>query len=224
MGSALPKQFLPLGAGGKPVLVHTLERFLAAVPPAPIVIALPRQEFDRWNEICSRYGLTDTHRVCAGGETRFASVRNALAELGKCSIVAVHDGVRPLVSVQLISRLFACAEKNGSAIPVIFPVDSFREMTQDACPPAGSDPLQIPTRTVNRGRLLAVQTPQVFDYRLLERAYQTPYDERFTDDASVVEFSGVPLNFCMGERENIKITTPADIIVAEALLAAVCHC
>lgn len=220
MGGPLPKQFMPLGAERKPVLVHTLERLIAAVPAARIVIALPRSESDRWSEISLRYGLADTHTVCAGGDTRFASVRNALAELGTCSTVAVHDGVRPLVSAQLVNRLLSCAEENGSAIPVTFPVDSFREIMQDAYPSESSDPLQIPTRTVDRRRLLAVQTPQVFDCRLLERAYQTTYDPRFTDDASVAEHCGLSLNFCMGERENIKITTPADIILAEALLYA----
>lgn len=220
MGSPLPKQFIPLGAEGKPVLVHSLERMIAAVPDARIVIALPPQEFDRWNEMCSRYRLSGTHTLCAGGDTRFTSVRNALTELRECSTVAVHDGVRPLVSVPLIGRLFECAAKNGSAIPVIFPVDSFRETMQDIRLSENPEPMQIPTRTVDRGRLLAVQTPQVFEYGLLKHAYQTPYNECFTDDASVVEHIGVSLTFCMGERENIKITTPADIIQAEALLSA----
>ena len=206
MGGDTLKQFLPLA--GKPVLVHTIERFAAALLGAQIIAALPEAQIPRWNGIAREHGIEGRHIVCVGGPTRFDSVRNAIALLEECDLVGIHDGVRPLVSKELILRSFDVAARAGTAIPVTEPTDSFRVV--DA---AGSLPF-------DRGMLRAVQTPQVFRRDLLTAAYQTPYDPRFTDDASVVEHSGVELTLCAGERENIKVTTPADLIFAEALLAA----
>lgn len=206
MGAPVPKQFLPLH--GKPVLVHTIERLLAILPDAPIVVALPKEEIGRWAEIAKEYGLEGTHTICNGGSTRFGSVKNALSAIGECDIIAVHDGVRPFASATLIQRVIDTASLHGTAIPCIAPDDSFRELT----PEGGSAP-------VDRSLLRAVQTPQAFSAGLLRLAYQTPYDPRFTDDASVVEHStGRPITLCEGDPANIKITTPFHIALAEALL------
>lgn len=205
MGADVPKQFLPLA--GKPVLVHTVERFRQALPQARIVVVLPRQEWGRWESIVQAWGLAGTHTVCAGGATRFESVKNGLEAIVPCRLVAVHDGVRPLVSDKLIHTAVACARQHGTAVPAVEPVDSYRELV-----PGGSCPC-------DRNRLRAVQTPQVFRYELLRAAYDRPYSSRFTDDASVVEDAGTPVVLCSGERDNLKITTPGDLIVAEALYA-----
>lgn len=205
MGADVPKQFLPLA--GKPVLVHTVERFRQALPQAQIVVVLPRQEWCRWENIVQAWGLAGTHTVCAGGKTRFESVKNALEAIVPCRLAVIHDGVRPLVSERLIHTAVACALKHGTAVPAVEPVDSYRELIPDG------------SRPCDRDRLRAVQTPQVFDYELLRAAYDRPYSSRFTDDASVVECAGTPVVLCSGERDNLKITTPGDLIVAEALYA-----
>ena len=205
MGSDIPKQFLSLC--GKPILVHTLQRFLEALPDAQVVIALPEQEIIRWKSISEEYALTGTHLVCAGGETRFESVKKALHELDRCDLVAVHDGVRPFVSENLILRTIRVAIEKGTAVPVISPDDSFRKLSPDgtSCP-------------VDRTSLRAVQTPQVFRYDILLKAYETDYDIRFTDDASVVEHDGQQIALCDGDPQNIKITTPFHLNLAEAIL------
>ena len=206
MGAPIPKQFLPLQ--GKPLLVHTVERLLSILPDARMVIALPKEEIGRWSEIMTEYGLEGTHTICNGGSTRFESVRNALSAIGPCDIIAVHDGVRPFVSAGLVQRVIDTASRHGTAIPCIAPTDSFRKLA----PEGGSAP-------IDRSMLRAVQTPQAFSAELLLHAYQTPYDPRFTDDASVVEYSGgIPITLCEGDPANIKITTPFHMALAEALL------
>ncbi len=206
MGASVPKQFLPLA--GKPVLVHTVERLLTALPGASMVVALPQEEMGRWAGIASTFGLEGTHTVSRGGQTRFESVRNALAFVGECDIIAVHDGVRPLVSAGLIERVINTAATHGAAIPAITPEDSFRELTPDG----GSHP-------IDRSVLRAIQTPQVFSAALLRKAYETHYDPRFTDDASVVEHAGGRVTLCEGDPANIKITTPFHMRLAEALMS-----
>ena len=206
MGSGIPKQFLPLC--GKEVLVWCLEKFLQALPESPIVVVLPQHEMARWQEICEKYGLLGTHVCCAGGRNRFGSVRNGLGVLGACDFIAVQDGVRPLLSRELIFRCIGTAYKFGTAIPVIEPVDSFRIIQ-------GSR-MEI----IDRSMLRAVQTPQVFAADLLRKAYEVDYSPAFTDDGSVVERYGVELSYCQGEYGNIKITTPSDMVFAEALGAA----
>ena len=206
MGSPIPKQFLPLQ--GKPLLVRTVERLLSILPAARMVIALPKDEIGRWTGIMTEYGLQGTHTLCNGGSTRFESVKNALSTIGPCDIIAVHDGVRPFVSAGLVQRVIDTASLHGTAIPCIAPDDSFRQLTPDG----GSAP-------IDRSMLRAVQTPQAFSAELLHHAYQTPYDPRFTDDASVVEYSeGWPVTLCEGDPANIKITTPFHMALAEALL------
>ena len=204
MGASLPKQFISID--GKEILVRTLEKFLSALPEAEIVVVLPGEEIKHWEEIITRHNLKGTHRWCKGGRTRFLSVKNGLASLGDCDYIAVHDGVRPLVSVEMIGKCFEVAESYGTAIPVVEPADSFRIMKGDRA------------EIVDRSLLRAVQTPQVFRSDILRAAYSAEYSPMFTDDASVVERHGTLLSFCMGEYRNIKITRPDDLIFAEAMV------
>lgn len=204
MGADVPKQFLRLG--GEYILVRTLRRFLPVAKE--VVVVLPESQQERWREICRECGLEGTHRTAVGGATRFHSVRAGVAALGECDLIAVHDGVRPMVSRAMIERGVACAAQSGSAVPVVVAVDSFR-MVQEG-----------ELKVVDRSLLRAIQTPQIFDARLLRRAYECEPDERFTDDATVVEGLGVEVAFYEGERTNLKITTPDDLIIAEALVAS----
>lgn len=205
MGNVVPKQFMDLC--GKPILAHTLEAFINNIPSANIIVALPENEIGRWEKICTEYGLTGTHTCCAGGENRFYSVRNALSRLPECEIVLVHDGVRPLVSGKTISGVVSMAQRKGTAVPVIKPVDSFRLLDENGN-----------SSHFDREKLRAVQTPQGFRYDILKKAYELPFDKNFTDDASVVEASGVKIELSEGDYENIKITSPADMAIAETFL------
>ena len=216
MGGDLPKQFSPLE--GKPVLMHTLEAFHRWDASAGLILVLPEDHQPYWKMLCREIGCKVPHRIANGGETRFYSVRNGLQSLseeignafGRSEkvLVAVHDGVRPFVSPEVISKCFTEAEISGAAIPVVPVVDSLREFTGGTSHP------------VDRSRYQAVQTPQVFDYDLLMEAYEQPYTDLFTDDASVVEAFGHGIVTVPGNRENIKITTPFDLLVAEALLSS----
>ncbi len=206
MGAAVPKQFLPLEEE-ETILEATLRRFLAALPDSEIVVVLPAAETERWREICRQRGISETHRLCSGGATRFESVRNGIAALGPCDYIAVHDGVRPLVTERLIHTCVATAERYGTAVPAIRPADSFRRV----------DATTGKSRPVDRETLRAVQTPQVFRADLLRRAYKADYRPEFTDDASVVEANGEQVTLCEGERTNIKITSPADLLIARIL-------
>ena len=203
MGASVPKQFLKIGYVY--ILEQTLRAFLGVA--SEIVVVLPADQHERWAAIVAERGLQGTHKVCNGGATRFESVRNGLAALGEdCDLVAIHDGVRPLVSEQMILRGVGVAKEKGSAIPIVAPVDSFRI--------EGESGLEV----IDRSRLRAIQTPQIFDKKLLGEAYDTPPSERFTDDATVVERLGIALGYYEGERNNIKITTPEDLAIAEALM------
>lgn len=214
MGGDLPKQFIPLE--GKPVLMHTLEAFHRWDASAELVLVLPEDHQSYWNMLCREIGCKVPHRIANGGETRFHSVRNGLQflseEIGNTSgrnekvLIAVHDGVRPFVSSEVIAACFDEAEKSGAAIPVIPMIDSLRETDEK-----GSHP-------VNRSRYFAVQTPQVFCSELLLKAYGQEFSALFTDDASVVEAMGEVIHMVTGNRENIKITTPFDLLVAESLI------
>ena len=204
-GGARPKQFRFLG--GMPVLARTINTFAAALPGAEIVAVLPEQHIGFWKNLSARFDVAE-HKIAAGGAERFHSVRNGLAALtSDPGLIAVQDGVRPLGSQELIRRTVAAAAEHGTAIPVVEPVDSFRETDGAA------------SQIINRRRLRIVQTPQVFRAELLRRAYETEYRPEFTDDASVVELSGEAVFLCEGERANLKITTPEDTVIAEALLA-----
>ena len=208
MGADLPKQFLPVG--GKPVLMRTLEAFYAYNPAMRIVLVLPCDQQDYWQKLCREHGFSLPHMVADGGETRFHSVRNGLRLVEAPGWVAVHDGVRPFVSQEVIARCFRLAGEKRAVVPVVPVVETLREIEGDS------------SRAVSRDAYRLVQTPQVFDAALLKEAYAQPYMPAFTDDASVVEAMGVPVCLTEGNRENIKITTPFDLKVAEALTGAAC--
>lgn len=206
-GSDMPKQFLPLE--GKPVLMHTIEKFDQA--GATIVVVLPAEHQEIWMAMCKDSNFAVTHTIATGGNTRFESVKNGIAAIEGIAdgdLVAVHDGVRPLVSVELIDRCFATAQRTGSAIPVVNPSDSIRQVTEDGY-----------SCQLLRSSLRAVQTPQTFKAELLRGAYDVEESPLFTDDASVVESAGNKVTLVEGEVSNIKITTPIDMVVAKALLA-----
>ncbi len=204
MGGDLPKQFIPLQ--GKPVLMHTLDVFHQWDAAADLLLVIPEEHESYWKMLCGELNFTIPHRVVYGGETRFHSVRNGLREVSAEGLVAVHDGVRPFVSYHVISSCFMIAEAFGAAIPVVPMIESVREVN-------GGE-----SRPFDRNRLCIVQTPQVFRADLLHKAYEQSYDERFTDDASLVESSGHTIRLVDGNRENIKITTPMDLRYAEIIL------
>lgn len=207
-GGTTPKQFRFLGQ--LPILAHSINLFAEAEPTSEIVVVLPEVHVEYWKNLASRFNVAK-HTTVVGGEQRFHSVRCGVEALsGDCELIAVHDGVRPMCSVELIDRALYCALSNGSAIPVVDVVDSFREVT-----PSGE------SQIVDRFKLRAVQTPQIFDAVMLRRAYKQPFDPSFTDDASVVESIGERVYLCLGDRSNIKITTSEDIIFANALLDAI---
>ena len=203
MGSDVPKQFLPLG--GVPVLMHTISRFAGAMPQAGIILVLPESQHDYWDSLCRHHSFDVEHTVTAGGDTRFASSRNGLLAIPADAdgLVGIHDGVRPFASVATIRACYSAARTSGAAIPVTPVVETLRH---------------VGGHTVPRGDYRLVQTPQVFEASLLKDAYAQPYREAFTDDASVVEAAGHEVTLVEGNRENIKITTPFDLAVAEALL------
>ncbi|MDR2917198.1 MAG: 2-C-methyl-D-erythritol 4-phosphate cytidylyltransferase [Tannerella sp.] len=204
MGGDLPKQFIPLR--GKPVLMHTLDVFHQWNAAADLLLVIPEEHESYWKMLCRELNFTIPHRVVYGGETRFHSVRNGLREVSGEGLVAVHDGVRPFVSYDVISSCFTIAEAFGAAIPVVPMIESVREVNGGESHP------------FDRNRLCIVQTPQVFRADLLLKAYNQSYDERFTDDASLVEASGNMIRLVDGNRENIKITTPMDLRYAEIIL------
>jgi len=205
MGGDIPKQFLPLK--GIPLLMHTIRLFYNYDPNLKIILTLPKDHITYWTKICKEYQFAVAHKVVAGGDTRFQSVKNGLSEVDDIDgVIAVHDGVRPMVSSETINRCFACARKYGSAVPVIPVIESIRKKEESASVP------------VDRNHYYLVQTPQVFNSELLLKAYQQGYSPDLTDDSSVVEKSGTKVELVEGNRENIKITTPLDLIMAETFL------
>ena len=204
MGSSLPKQFLPIG--GKPVLMRTIERFKAFSEQLGVVLVLPREQQDYWKSLCREYGFAEDCLLADGGATRFHSVKNGLSLIpdSEQGVVGVHDGVRPFPAVSVIGNCYATAHATGAAIPVTPVVETLRH---------------IGGTTVPRSEYRLVQTPQTFDIQLLKAAYQQDYTDDFTDDASVVEHWGHTVTLVEGNRENIKITTPFDLQMAEVILA-----
>ncbi len=207
MGGDTPKQFLPLA--GKPILMRTIERFRAYSERIGIIVVLPQEQQAYWKELCERYDFHAPHQIANGGATRFESSRNGLALVPDEAegIVAFHDGVRPLVPVSVIDDCYETARDSFAAIPVIPVNDSLRRMEGEGR-----------SHAVYRPDYKAVQTPQAFDISLAKQAFRQPYRESFTDDATVVESLGCQVALVEGSRENIKITTPIDILVAEAYL------
>ena len=203
MGGDIPKQFLPVC--GKPVLMRTLEAFHAYDSSIHIILVLPVSQQAYWQELCREYQFTLAHDIANGGDTRFHSVKNGLALVEGEGLVGVHDGVRPFVSQEVITRCYEEASLKKAVIPVIGVVETVRHLTDE-----GSE-------TVPRDQYKLVQTPQVFDVALLRRAYQQEFTDMFTDDASVVEALGEKVYLVEGNRENIKLTTPFDLKLAEML-------
>ena len=211
MGTALPKQFLPLG--GRAVLQRTIERFLEACPDIRVITVLPEDHMAWWRRYCRERNFNCPQRLVPGGFTRFHSVKNALDHVPAGALVAVHDAVRPLLSPALVRAMFDRMESVRALIPVVPSVDTLAVLDKD---PDGT--LRDSGETVDRSRIFGAQTPQIFRSEDLKAAYGQGYDLSFTDDASVARKYGVPLSYIAGERNNIKLTTPEDLSLAEAIL------
>ncbi len=206
MGSDIPKQFLPIG--GRPVLMQTIERFREYSPTLQIILVLPKAQQDYWQKLCKEYAFDIDYQLADGGETRFHSVQHGLALIPDDAegVVGVHDGVRPFPSIDVIRNCYETARKKKAVIPVIPVVETVRHILGDT------------SVTVSRNEYRLVQTPQTFDIQLLKAANRQPYNDGFTDDASVVESYGHAITLVEGNRENIKITTPYDLKIAEVLI------
>lgn len=206
MGSDIPKQFLPIN--GLPVLMRTIKRFREYSDKLGIILVLPHAQQDYWRKLCEQYSFEEDYQIADGGETRFHSVKNGLALVpdGEEGVVGVHDGVRPFPSIEVIARCYDEARKHGAVVPATPVIETLRHMD-------GS----IGGKTVPRSDYRLVQTPQTFSISLLKAAYNQEYTSLFTDDASVVEIYGHEITLVEGNRENIKITTPYDLKIAEVL-------
>ncbi|MBR1388025.1 MAG: 2-C-methyl-D-erythritol 4-phosphate cytidylyltransferase [Prevotella sp.] len=217
MGSDIPKQFLPIG--GKPVLMRTIERFREYSDDLQIILVLPEAQQDYWRQLCEDYHFDVAYQLANGGQTRFHSVQNGLALISDDAegVVGVHDGVRPFPSIEIIRNCYETARTRKAVIPVIPVVETVRHLLLDS-PDIPDNPEFPPSITVPRDEYRLVQTPQTFDIQLLKAANRQPYNDGFTDDASVVESYGHQITLVEGNRENIKITTPYDLVIGEAIL------
>lgn len=212
MGGSLPKQFLEIG--GKAILQKTIEVFLEACPGISVVTVLNSDYIQYWRDYCLKHNFTCPQTIVAGGFTRFHSVRNALEKIPEGAVVAVHDGVRPLVTASLVREMFENVAEIPALIPVVPCVDTLKVLQKDA------DELRtVEGAVADRSVLYAAQTPQIFHSELLKSAYSMAYDTMFTDDASVVQKYGKSLSYTMGERLNIKITTQEDLLLARAVMS-----
>ena len=211
MGGTVPKQFLELG--GKPILRLTLEKFLDAVPDLHVITVLPEAHVSTWRQYCQKANFACPQRLVKGGFTRFHSVKNALEFVPDGVLVAVQDGVRPLLSIDKIRELFTAAQRVPALIPVLPVTDTLKVLQK------GADGILRSTgEPIDRSRIWGAQTPQIFHSEDLKAAYSQGYDTLFTDDASVAEKYGIPLTFAEGERYNLKITTPEDLVLAQAIV------
>jgi len=204
MKSEIPKQFIEIG--GKPILMHTIEQFYKADSNIEIILVLPKEQIQYWQELQTKHGFEVPVLVSEGGTSRFYSVKNGLEKVTSTGVVAIHDGVRPFVATSTIMKGFEIAEKEKTAIPTVNLVDSIRRVDEKV------------NRALNRANYRLVQTPQVFDITLLKTAYQQSFSDTFTDDASVIEAMGHSVTLFDGNSENIKITTPFDLKVAEMMV------
>ncbi|NMM49552.1 2-C-methyl-D-erythritol 4-phosphate cytidylyltransferase [Marinigracilibium pacificum] len=208
MRSDVPKQFLKLK--GKPVLMHTIERFYKAFDnDLEIVVVLPQAQHNYWKSLCVEFEFNISHKIVSGGVTRMNSVENGLMAIGEDGIVAIHDGVRPMINEKVIKEAFSSAEVYGSGVVCVYPKDSLRVIKNHE---------SLLTQSVNRAEYLIVQTPQVFRVEQIKSAFKSASNYEFTDDASVYENTGKAINIVIGDYDNIKITTPEDMLLAEALL------
>lgn len=214
MGSPLPKQFLRLGE--KTILQISIEQILKAVPDVHPIVVLPEDYIEFWASECRKNNFHTAQSIVAGGFTRFHSVRNALEKItDEDAVVAVHDGVRPLASTDLIRRLFELACSHNAVVPVIPVTDTLKTLKRNDA----GELEELPGAGADRSIMFGAQTPQLFRSGVLKRAYSLPYDTVFTDDASVVRASGVEIHYCEGEKYNLKITTADDLEVARRLLS-----
>ncbi len=206
MGSEIPKQFLKIN--GLPVLMHTLNTFYSFDTAIKLILVLPEDQIAYWKELCTTHQFEIVHEIAKGGSTRFESVKNGLALIKTPALIGIHDGVRPFVSHDSLNRCYHHARALGNAIPVLDAYESVREVKNGL------------SKALDRTSIKLVQTPQVFHSDLLMPAYEQAYNPLFTDDASVVEACGKTIHLVAGNRENIKITTPFDLILAEAFIKA----
>lgn len=206
MGMYLPKQFIALK--GLPILMHTLKSFYTYNPSIEIILVLPLSHQEYWKELVIQYQFNIPHTIANGGDNRFQSVKNGLKMVRNKGLVAVHDGVRPFVSKTMLERCFNEAKLHKAIVPSIPVKDSVREV-------CGSE-----NKIIDRSKLRLIQTPQIFDFEILQKAYQTPYMDFFTDDASVVEYNGINICLVEGEDYNIKITTPFDLVIGENIIGS----
>ncbi len=204
MQRQLPKQFIEVA--GKPILMHTIERFYTYNSSLRIIVVLPQEQLTAWRELCRKHTFKVFHMTVTGGATRFQSVKNGVGAVMGDGLIAVHDGVRPFVDVEIIREAFKAAEQHGSAVVAVSPKDSIRELSEEG------------SHAVQRDKYKLVQTPQCFKADILRKAYEQPEQEYFTDDASVVESIGESIKLVEGSYRNIKITTPEDLILAEAFV------
>lgn len=202
MGADCPKQFLPLA--GRPVLQFTLERIMELVPNARIIVVLPREHVEFWKKHCLEVGFDCPQTIVAGGMTRFHSVRNGLEKIPDGALVAVHDAVRPFLTGTLLEDLFRHSEECPALVPAVPLVDTLKSLSG---------------KKIDRNDILACQTPQLFHSEVLKKAYSLPFDTSFTDDASVAESAGIRVEYTKGERSNIKLTTPEDMVIAGAIIS-----
>ncbi len=212
MGAQMPKQFLELD--GKAILQKTIEVFLEACPGISVVTVLPKDHMEYWRNYCLEHNFICPQVLVSGGITRFHSVRNALEKIPEGAVVAVHDGVRPLISSGLVREMFAKVEKVPALIPVTPCVDTIKVLRKK-----DDELVSVPGETADRSVLFGAQTPQIFHSEIIKAAYSMAYDTAFTDDASVVEKYGKSLSYVMGERLNIKITTIDDHLLANAVMS-----
>ncbi len=212
MGLDIPKQFIEID--GKAILQMTIETFLSACPDVSVVTVLPEDHIPYWKEYCLKRNFTCPQVLVKGGITRFHSVRNALDRIPDGAVVAVHDGVRPLVTPALVKDMYSRAEVLPAVIPVVPCVDTMKVLEKK-----GNELTTVEGAVVDRSVLFGAQTPQIFHSEVIKEAYSLPYDTSFTDDASVVERYGKSLSYVIGERLNLKITTQEDILLVRAILS-----
>lgn len=216
MGSSIPKQFMELR--GKPILQITIEKFVSACPDIKVITVLPKEYLQGWRNFCSESNFFFPQILVEGGITRFHSVRNALAKVPDGAVVAIHDGVRPLISEGLIAGMFEKMSTCRALIPVLPSVDTLKSI-REVADVSGNVRLEtIPGVHVDRSEVYRAQTPQMFLSEDIKMAYGQAFDTSFTDDASVAEKKGIPLSYTDGERYNIKITTPEDLDFAQVVL------
>lgn len=219
MGSATPKQFLDLG--GKPILRRTIESFISAEPDIRVITVLPKDHISFWKEYCLSADFNYPQLLVQGGFTRFHSVRNALERVPEGAVVAIHDGVRPLVSPGLIKEMFSLmsTRRCRALIPVLPSIDTLRILDRRV-DDSGVETLTASEEELDRSRVYRVQTPQMFVSEDIKAAYSQAFDTSFTDDASVASKKGIPLSFCEGERYNFKLTSPEDLEMARMIISS----